>query len=241
MILLQRVSHTFREGPQLIRALDDVSLYVPAGSTLALVGRSGSGKSTLLHLVGGLEPPARGRVVVEGRPLHRLGDQARTRFRLTRVGFVFQFFHLLPALTVRENLLLPAEMAGLAREVAAARLARLMAEVGLSNRLDALPDRLSGGEQQRVAIARSLMLEPPLLLADEPTGALDSETGDRVLALMLALVRERGTTLVLATHNADVAALTDRVVELRDGRVVADSAPAAPPAPGRAARAARSR
>ena len=198
---------------------------------VAIVGASGSGKSTLLHLVGGLEWPSAGRVHVDGEDLGGLDDAALTRFRLHRIGFVFQFFHLLSALTVQENLLLPAELAGLPADDAAARAARLLRAVELDDRARSFPERLSGGEQQRVAVARALMLDPPVLLADEPTGNLDSRNGARVLDLLWGLAAERGTTLVVATHSPDVAARAGRIVELQDGRVVGE-ADAAPPGPG---------
>jgi putative ABC transport system ATP-binding protein len=235
MIHLQQVSRTYRDGDRDICALQDVTLTVPPGATVALLGRSGSGKSTLLHLVGGLEWPSAGTVRVDGQALDALDDAALTRFRLHRIGFVFQFFHLLPALTVLENLLLPAELAGLPAAASARQAGRLLAEVGLAGRARSFPERLSGGEQQRVAVARALMLDPPLLLADEPTGTLDSETGRRVLDLLWRLVEGRGTTLLVATHSREVAQRAARRIELGDGRVVSDSAPVADRAPAGAA------
>ena len=232
MIHLERVSRSYRDGEREIHALHEVTLSIAAGTSVALLGRSGSGKSTLLHLIGGLEWPSAGTVRVDGRVLGTLDDAALTRFRLHRVGFVFQFFHLLPALTVWENLLLPAELAGRPAAAAAARAQALLEEVGLAERARSYPERLSGGEQQRVAAARALMLEPPLLLADEPTGNLDSETGRRVLDLLWRLAQSRGTTLLVATNSREVAGRASRRIELRDGRLVADSAPpAAPPPP----------
>ena len=223
MIRLEGVSRRFRDGVNEVNALADVNLEIPAGATVALTGKSGSGKSTLLHLIGGMDWPTAGRITVDGFALHELDDSALTRFRLTRVGFVFQFFHLLPALSLMENLLLPAELAGLRAGAARERARALLREVGLEERSRSYPDRLSGGEQQRVAIARSLMLEPPILLADEPTGNLDSDTGGRVLDLFLRLSRERGATLLVATHSREVAARMARQVELRDGTVQQDS------------------
>ncbi|MCH7478952.1 MAG: ABC transporter ATP-binding protein [SAR324 cluster bacterium] len=223
MIRLEGVSRRFRDGANEVSALADVNLEIPAGATVALTGKSGSGKSTLLHLIGGMDWPTAGRITVDGFALHELDDPALTRFRLTRVGFVFQFFHLLPALSLMENLLLPAELAGLRAGAARERARALLREVGLEERSRSYPDRLSGGEQQRVAIARSLMLEPPILLADEPTGNLDSDTGGRVLDLFLRLSRERGATLLVATHSREVGARMARQVELRDGTVQQDS------------------
>jgi len=231
IVELERVSRGYADGQREILALAGVDLRVPAGQTVALLGKSGSGKSTLLHLIGGLEHPSGGRIRVRGQALHELNDAQLTAFRLRHVGFVFQFFHLLPTLTVHENLLLPAELAGLAHRESLARAAALLEAVGLDGRRDTTPDRLSGGEQQRVAIARGLMLEPELVLADEPTGNLDSDTGAQVLELLLGLTRSRGTTLIVATHSGDLAARMQRRVELRDGRIVADTARAGSAAP----------
>ncbi|MEE8395780.1 MAG: ABC transporter ATP-binding protein [bacterium] len=234
MILLEKISKTFRDGGREIKALDGVELQIAAGTVMALMGRSGSGKSTLLHLIGGLEWPSAGRVTVAGVQLDALSDAQITRFRLNRIGFVFQFFQLLPGLSVLENLLLPAGLAGVPRRQAAAKARQLLAAVGIGDRLGAYPDSLSGGEQQRAAIARGLMLDPPVLLADEPTGNLDSETGRQVLALILGLAESRGATVIIATHSAEIAALASRVVELRDGRVVRDSGGVRPSPPGAA-------
>ncbi len=234
MILLEKISKTFRDGGREIKALDGVELQIAAGTVMALMGRSGSGKSTLLHLIGGLEWPSAGRVTVAGVQLDALSDAQITRFRLNRIGFVFQFFQLLPGLSVLENLLLPAGLAGVPRRQAAAKARQLLAAVGIGDRLGAYPDSLSGGEQQRAAIARGLMLDPPVLLADEPTGNLDSETGRQVLALILGLAESRGATVIIATHSAEIAALASRVVELRDGRVVRDSGGGLPSPPGAA-------
>jgi putative ABC transport system ATP-binding protein len=226
MIHLQRVSRTYRDGERDIRALREVSLDIAEGATVALVGRSGSGKSTLLHLIGGLEWPSAGTVRVAGQDLAEMDDTALTRFRLQRIGFVFQFFHLLPALTVRENLLLPMELAGRSGAAARSRCESLLEEVGLAERASSLPERLSGGEQQRIAVARALMLEPSLLLADEPTGNLDTDTGRVVLDLLWRMTRARGTTLLVATHSAELAARAGRRLELRDGRITEDIAQA---------------
>ncbi|MBI3991783.1 MAG: ABC transporter ATP-binding protein [Candidatus Lambdaproteobacteria bacterium] len=223
IVELERVSRGYADGQREILALAGIDLRVPAGQTVALLGKSGSGKSTLLHLIGGLEHPSGGRIRVRGQALHEMNDAQLTTFRLRHVGFVFQFFHLLPTLSVYENLLLPAELAGLPHREGQARASALLAGVGLAQRGHAMPDRLSGGEQQRVAIARGLMLEPELVLADEPTGNLDSDTGRQVLELLLELTRVKGTTLIIATHSGDLAARLQRRVELRDGRIVADS------------------
>ena len=223
MVCLERVSRIYRDGDREVRALADIDLTIRRGETVALAGSSGSGKSTLLHLIGGLEWPSTGRVTVAGQALHLMSDAALTRFRRTHIGFVFQFFHLLPALSVEENLIFPAEMSGWSGKAARRRAHRLAEELGISAHTSAFPDRLSGGEQQRVAIARSLMLDPPLLMADEPTGNLDSETGGVVLDILFRAARERGTTLLLATHSTDAARRAGRRIELHDGRIAADT------------------
>jgi putative ABC transport system ATP-binding protein len=236
MIRLAGVSRTYRDGEREIGALRDVNLRVAAGSTVALMGRSGSGKSTLLHLVGGLEWPSAGSVRVAGRELGAMDDAELTRFRLETIGFVFQFFHLLPTLTVMENLLLPAELAGRPARPAREAARRLLEQVGLPERAGSYPERLSGGEQQRIAVARALLLDPPVLLADEPTGSLDSDNGRRVLELLWRLTAERGTTLLVATHSPELAARAERRIELRDGRIAEDrparGAPGGAAAPG---------
>jgi putative ABC transport system ATP-binding protein len=220
---LLHVSKSFGGQGAQVTALDDVSLEVPAGQRVAVVGVSGSGKSTLLHLVAGLETPSAGEVCVDGQPLAGLGDDALTRLRRDRIGIVFQFFHLLPTLSVRENVALPGLLGGGARHEWLARADRLIDEVGLAARRDARPHTLSGGELQRAAVARALVHEPALLLADEPTGNLDSRSAGTVLAQLDALVRARGTTLLLVTHSRAAAALADRTIDLRDGRIVADT------------------
>jgi putative ABC transport system ATP-binding protein len=229
MIDLRGVSRSYVDGDRTIHALREITLRIPRRQTVAVVGMSGSGKSTLLHLIGGLEWPSAGTVAVAGQPLERLGEAALTEFRLRQIGFVFQFFHLLPALTVMENLTLPAELAGWRRPAARQKALARLEQVGLAARAASFPDRLSGGEQQRVAIARALMLDPPVLLADEPTGNLDSATGARVIDLLWALAGELGLTVVFATHNEALAARAARRLELRDGRIVADRRPDAAP------------
>ncbi len=223
IVELEAVFRSYQDGQREIQALSGVSLEVPAGQTVALLGKSGSGKSTLLHLIGGVEHPSRGQVRIHGRALGDMTDAALTDFRLRHVGFVFQFFHLLPTLTVRENLMLPAELAGVPYRQGLRRARTLLEAVGLAEREEAYPDRLSGGEQQRVAIARGLMLQPELILADEPTGNLDSESGRQVLELLLEMARAQGATLLVATHSMELAARLQRRIELRDGRVVHDT------------------
>jgi putative ABC transport system ATP-binding protein len=204
-------------GAQPVVALRDVDLEVPPGEFLAVVGPSGGGKSTLLHLMGGIDRPTSGAVSVGGRELASLSDEDLTLYRRREAGLVFQFFNLLPHITVRENVELPLALDG--RPDAARRAQELLDRVGLPGRAGAHPYELSGGEMQRVAIARALSSGARLLLADEPTGNLDSVNGERVLALLDEIRRERGVTLILATHSASAASRAERVVEIRDGRI----------------------
>jgi putative ABC transport system ATP-binding protein len=215
LIELNNLSRTYREGQRSREALCGVSLTVGRGEVIALLGRSGSGKSTLLNLIGGIDLPSGGDVIIDGQVLNRMGEYQRTLFRRRRVGFIYQFFNLIPTLTVLENVRLPLEL----NSIDGDRADRLLAQVGLADRRDTYPDRLSGGEQQRVAIARALVHEPAVLLADEPTGNLDAESGRRVLGLLGDLVREHGTTLVVVTHSRKVAELADRIFVLEDGRL----------------------
>ena len=226
MIELQGVSKTVPSGSGALTILHPLDLTIPAGRVAAITGPSGSGKSTLLGLVAGLDAPSTGRVIIDGVDITALGEDALARLRGRRIGFVFQFFHLLPSLTAYENVLVPMEIAGVAG--AAARAGALLDEVGLTDRLHHYPSQLSGGEQQRVAIARALANDPPILLADEPTGNLDSATGHQVIELLLGINRSRGTTLVLVTHDPELASVTDLTIALRDGRVVRTVERAAP-------------
>jgi putative ABC transport system ATP-binding protein len=201
-----------------VTILDGVNLEVAAGEVVAITGPSGSGKSTLLGLIAGLDTPSAGSIAVDGVEVTGLGETALARFRRRTLGFVFQSYHLIPTLTAAENVAVPLELAGVPEPLAAARVR--LAEVGLEARADHYPAQLSGGEQQRVAIARAVALTPPLLLADEPTGNLDSGTGAQIVDLLLALNRERRSTLLLVTHDASLAARAGRAIALRDGRVV---------------------
>jgi putative ABC transport system ATP-binding protein len=196
-----------------------LSAEIPAGEFVVLVGRSGSGKSTLLNLIGGLDRPTSGDVIVSGQSLGALDEDGLSRLRRRAIGYVFQFFNLIPTLTVAENLLLPLELIGVTDSPARERSARWLAAVGLAGRGDDYPDELSGGEQQRVALARALVHEPGLLLADEPTGNLDLATAREVLRLLDDLCRASGTTLIMATHSPEVIGLADRVLTIRDGRL----------------------
>jgi putative ABC transport system ATP-binding protein len=205
-------------GGRLVTILDGVSLEVAAGEVVAVTGPSGSGKSTLLGLIAGLDTPSAGSIAVGGVEVTGLGEADLARFRRRTIGFVFQSYHLIPTLTAAENVAVPLELAGTPEPLAVAR--GRLAEVGLAERGHHYPAQLSGGEQQRVAIARAVALAPPLLLADEPTGNLDSATGAQIVDLLLALNRERGSTLVLVTHDAALASRADRAIALRDGRVV---------------------
>ena len=215
MIQLHNLSRIYREGQRKREALRSISLTVGHGEIVALLGRSGSGKSTLLNLIGGIDLPTAGDVTIDGQFLNGMDEYERTLFRRRRVGLIYQFFILIPTLTVLENVRLPLELNSL--EVDRADL--LLAQVELDDRRDTYPDSLSGGEQQRVAIARALVHEPAVLLADEPTGNLDAESGHRVLGLLGNLVRVQGTTLVIVTHSRTVAELADRIFVLDDGRL----------------------
>ena len=218
------VRRSFMMGSRELEVLRGVTLSVAVGESLAITGMSGAGKSTLLHALGGLDRPTAGQVLYRGRDLYAAGDRERSAIRARQIGFVFQAYHLLPELTVLENVLLPglsATGAFLRGGALRARAADLLAQVGLSARALHRPNELSGGEQQRVALARALMNGPELLLADEPTGNLDSQTGENVLGYLFGLAAERGLTLVLVTHNEAVAARCRRHVVLRDGLPVA--------------------
>ena len=219
VVALRGVVKTYGDGALAVRALRDVDLEIARGELVVVLGPSGSGKTTLLNVIGAIESATTGTVRVAGRDLTGLGEEARTAFRRRAVGFVFQFFNLIATLTALENVELIAEIA--ARD-GAANATRALRQVGLGDRLDHFPAQLSGGEQQRVAVARALVAEPQLLLCDEPTGALDLETGRVVLALLQEVGRESGRTVVLVTHNAAVAGMGDRVLRVRDGRIVED-------------------
>ncbi len=206
---------TYGQGASTIHALNQVDLEVPAGELLVLLGPSGSGKSTLLNILGGLDAPSSGQVFYGSQELNQFDDRHLTRYRREHVGFVFQFYNLIPSLTARENVSLVTEIARDPMPPEAA-----LALVGLSARLDHFPAQLSGGEQQRVAIARAIAKQPQVLLCDEPTGALDSQTGILVLEAIDKVNRELGTTTLLITHNAGIAAMADRVIRMADGRIV---------------------
>jgi putative ABC transport system ATP-binding protein len=217
LVRLDRVTKDYSEGRELRHVLTDASLEVGEGEFVAIRGRSGSGKSTVLNLVAGIDRPSSGEIYVAGTALSQLGSRERTLLRRDHIGFVFQFFNLIPTLSVLENVLLPAELSG---RDESRRAADLLERVGLADRAASFPDRLSGGEQQRVAIARALVRDPRLVLADEPTGNLDDATGATVMGLLDALTRRAGKTLLLATHSREVGALADRAVTIDAGRLV---------------------
>jgi putative ABC transport system ATP-binding protein len=218
VIELRGVSRTVTSGTGPLTILHSLDLVIPSGRVVAITGASGSGKSTLLGLMAGLDAPTTGAIIIDGVDITALSEDALARLRGTRIGVVFQFFHLLPSLTAFENVLVPIEIAG--GPDPAGRAKSLLAEVGLSDRGHHYPSQLSGGEQQRVAIARALANAPPILLADEPTGNLDSITGRHVIDLLLQIHRSRQSTLVLVTHDPEIARIADMSIALRDGRIV---------------------
>ncbi|MCA2315497.1 ABC transporter ATP-binding protein [Mycobacterium sp. WUMAC-025] len=223
-IELRNVMRRYRVGGQTVRALDGVSLRLADEQFVSVVGPSGADKSTLLHLLGALDSPDAGSIAFDGEEIGRLGDEQQSRFRHQRVGFIFQFFNLLPTLSAWENVAIPKLLDGVRLGRAKPDAIRLLDRVGLGNRTRHRPAELSGGQMQRVAVARALMMNPPLILADEPTGNLDSATGASILALLAEVAHEDGggRLVVMVTHNADAAAATDRVITLQDGRVGSD-------------------
>ena len=221
MILLRGVSKHF-DGKRLVRALDGVDLSIARGEMASIVGPSGSGKSTLLNLIGGLDRPSAGEIELDGEKLSQLNDDALTRVRRDKIGFIFQFFNLLPTLSALENVSLPLHLRGWPRKKVAARANELLELVQLGSRIEHLPEELSGGERQRVAIARALSIYPPVLLADEPTGNLDTATGVEILKLMHDLHDRLGATVLVVTHDKAVAESCPRTIHLRDGKVFED-------------------
>jgi putative ABC transport system ATP-binding protein len=227
-IELRRLTRRLPSGNRELTILDSVDLRIDPGEFVAVLGPSGSGKSTLLALMAGLDRPSSGEVLVDGAPIQALSEDGLALLRREKIGFVFQSFQLLGNLTARENVLLPMELRGLPNPIA--RAGELLAAVGLADRGHHYPSQLSGGEQQRVALARAFAGQPSILLADEPTGNLDGATGRRILEILTELRRREGTTLVLVTHDPAVAALADRLIHLRDGRVEREEQPALAPA-----------
>ena len=219
MLSIRQLCRNFREGERIHRVLDGLDAQIASGERVAVMGRSGSGKSTLLNLISGIDRADSGTVHIDGLEVTTLGEPARTLFRRAHIGFVYQFFNLIPTLDVAENVRLVLELNGVRGRAARERSLAALADVGLRARAYSAIDALSGGEQQRVAIARALVHEPKLLLADEPTGNLDDATAQELLPALLGLTRARGTTLVMVTHDEALAAAADRVLELREGRL----------------------
>lgn len=219
MIELRNISRAYGDG-KIVNALKEVNLKIERGERVAVMGPSGSGKSTLLNMVCGLDDPSTGQVLVDGVDIAALGDDARTRLRREKIGMIFQTFNLLPTLTAVENVALPLRLQGRKKKEAEQQASQMLERVGLAGRSTHKPDQMSGGERQRIAIARALIFKPPILLADEPTGNLDSKTGEEILSLLDDLHREFNTTMLLVTHNEEAAWHCDKIVRLRDGLIV---------------------
>lgn len=222
-INIKNLTKTYREGQELRLVLQDLSLQFNKGEVIVILGKSGSGKSTLLNLLSGIDQPDAGEIHINGHNLSQLGEKERTLFRRKEIGFIFQFFNLIPTLTVGENVTLPLELLGQNNSSAEDIARKFLAQVGLSDRWKTFPDRLSGGEQQRVAIARALVHNPSIILADEPTGNLDEETGNNILDLLDRLTRQSGKNLVMVTHSVEAAAVADQIYILRDGKLIRES------------------
>ncbi|MBF0370277.1 MAG: ABC transporter ATP-binding protein [Magnetococcales bacterium] len=220
LVHLANLSKEYREGGRTLRVLDGVGCRLDPGTFTAIIGRSGSGKTTLLNLLSGIDTPSRGEVIIGGRDLTHLNEEQRTLFRRHHIGIIFQFFNLIPTLTVAENIRFPLELSGASRERIENLPGEYLQRVGLDDRADTFPDHLSGGEKQRVAIVRALIHRPTLLLADEPTGNLDQETGRQVAQLLAGLVREEGLTLVMATHSLQLARQADQIFTLHRGQLM---------------------
>ncbi len=222
MIIGQDVEKSFRLGDQWVNALAGVDLTIPEGQFVGIMGPSGSGKSTLLYLLGGLDRPTGGAIQIAGQRLDGMSGTELARFRRETIGFIFQAFHLVPTLNALENVALPGVFASVPRDVREQRATRLLSMLGMAERMDHRPSQLSGGQQQRVAIARSLFNNPPIIMGDEPTGALDSKTGKTVMELLRWLCTHRGKTVVIVTHDPGVASYADRMIQLKDGRIIGD-------------------
>jgi putative ABC transport system ATP-binding protein len=220
LIDIRAVCKSFIEGGHERIVLHQANAQIQRGESVALLGRSGSGKSTLLNILSGIDAPTTGAIMIDGVALHSLNERDRTLFRRRNIGFVFQFFNLIPTLTVEENVLLPLELNGTVTPAKRDGARELLRRVGLGDRGAAFPDKLSGGEQQRVALARALAHDPALVLADEPTGNLDAATGEQVLQLLDDMTRQAGKTLIMVTHSTEIAARADRILHLEDGRLV---------------------
>ncbi len=225
VLVVRGLAKSIRSGSRVVEILRGIDFTIPTGTFLAIQGPSGSGKSTLLGLLAGLDRPTEGEIFVDGDAITGLGEDQLALLRGRKIGFVFQAYQLVPTLTALENVMLPLELAGLVDAESRERAAVLLGEVGLAERTDHYPVQLSGGEQQRVALARAFVTEPPIVLADEPTGNLDSRNGEMVLDMLLGLNREAGTTLVMVTHDDRIASRADRRIFLMDGRIVSDDVP----------------
>jgi putative ABC transport system ATP-binding protein len=223
MLELTEVSKTYRIGGQTVRALDGISVTLSGGEFVSVVGPSGSGKSTLLHLVGALHRPDSGSIRFQGKEIGDLNDDDQSEFRRCSVGFVFQFFNLLPTMAAWENVAVPRLLDGSRMAKVKSRALELLALVDLADRAEHRPSELSGGQMQRVAVARALMMDPPLVLADEPTGNLDTKTGAAIMALLTDIAHQQGRSVVMVTHNVEAASSTDRVISLTDGRIDSDT------------------
>ncbi len=216
------IDKVFYVGGQALHVLKGVDFEIPTGQFVSIMGPSGSGKSTLLYLIGGLDQPSGGQITVAGKHIDGMNSSELAEFRRLTVGFVFQSFHLVPTMTALENVALPGIFAGLPRDLREARASRLLSMLTMSSRADHRPSQLSGGQQQRVAIARALFNNPPIIMADEPTGALDSKTGQNVMRMLRWLCTKQGRTVVVVTHDQSIAQYADRKLELKDGRIVGD-------------------
>jgi putative ABC transport system ATP-binding protein len=222
MLEMTHVTKTYQVGGQTLRALDDIELELIGGEFVSIVGPSGAGKSTLLHMLGALDRPDSGSIRFQGNEISDLNDEKQSEFRRHSVGFVFQFFNLLPTMTAWENVAVPKLLDGARMSTVKSRALDLLALVGLAERAEHRPSELSGGQMQRVAVARALMMDPPLILADEPTGNLDTKTGAAIMALLTDVAHQDGRSVVMVTHNLDAASSTDRVITLMDGRIGSD-------------------
>jgi putative ABC transport system ATP-binding protein len=222
MLEMTHVTKTYQVGGQTLRALDDIELELIGGEFVSIVGPSGAGKSTLLHMLGALDRPDSGSIRFQGNEISDLNDEKQSEFRRHSVGFVFQFFNLLPTMTAWENVAVPKLLDGARMSTVKSRALDLLALVGLAERAEHRPSELSGGQMQRVAVARALMMDPPLILADEPTGNLDTKTGAAIMALLTDIAHQDGRSVVMVTHNLDAAQSTDRVITLTDGRIGSD-------------------
>ncbi len=222
MIKLENINKEYRMGEEIVHAVSSVSLEIKEGEFVALVGPSGSGKSTMMHIIGGLDTPTSGRVIVDGQDLSSASDKELSRYRNEKIGFVFQAFNLHPTYTATENVALPLIFSGIGQSNRMKMAAEALDIVGLAERASHRPNQLSGGERQRVSIARALVTQPKILLADEPTGNLDSKNGKHVMALLSQLNKEKGITLIIVTHDMEIAKEAGRIIKMRDGKIVED-------------------